>query len=265
MQRGLLLALAACGPTSMSNVDAGGDAAACTGMEFSLGERLEGNVGGGHDPSTTGDPLELWYSRTGIVATYDVEGARRANDGAPYDASIAFDYNKPGIDRDPALSADGLVLAFTSDTSGTLQPYESRRATTTESFGAPVLLPLAQAAVDNGIELSADGLTLYFADDRRDLRSVRRSDRSSPFGAASEILSQNVENPTLSSDELELYYSRADDTKTYRRTRRNREGAFDDNETEIFADALEPDLSPDGQRLYVVRSGDVYTLTRNCD
>lgn len=249
----------------MSNVDARGDGPACTGMEFTLGERLEGNVGGGHDPSATGDPLELWYSRTGIVATYDVEGARRTGAGAPYDASIAFDYNEPGIDRDPALSADDLVLAFISDASGTLQPYESRRAAVGDSFGPPVLLPLAATAVANGIELSADGLTLYFADDRRDLRAVRRADRSSPFSAASEVLAQSVENPTLSADELELYYSRADDAKTYRRTRRNRDAVFDDNETEIYAGALEPDLSPDNQRLYVVLEGNLYVLARSCD
>jgi hypothetical protein len=106
---------------------------------------------------------------------------------------------------------------------------------------------------------------MYFADDRHDLRAVHRSDRSSPFAAASEILAQNIEYPALTADELELYYSRPDSTNLFRRTRRNALAAFDDDEQTVFNDAREPDVTPDSQRLYVVLEGNIWFLTRNCD
>jgi hypothetical protein len=240
-----------------------GDVPGCAGSEFTLGERLDGVLGGGHDPAATGSALELWFSRTGIVPTYDLASAIRNSATASFDMESEFTHNSSLVDRDPSLSADGLVLVFISDRDGTLRAYESRRATATDAFAPPTSFPIN--GVDNGVELSGDGLTLYFTDDRRDLRAVHRTDRSSPFGAASEILAQNIEHPTLSADELELYYSRADTTNTFRRTRRNAQAAFDEDEKLVFNDAMEPDLAPDGQLLYVVLNGNIWSLTRNCE
>jgi hypothetical protein len=262
VNRGLLLVLAACGPTS-STVDAvTGDVPGCAGSDFTLGERLGGVLGGGHDPGAMSSALELWYSRTGIVPTYDIAIATRTSDTGTFDAESDFAHNSSAVDRDPSLSADGLVLVFISDRDATLRAYESRRASATDAFSPPSMFPIT--GVDNGVELSADGLTMYFADDRRDLRAVRRSDRNSPFGAASEILAQNVEHPTLTADELEVYYSRSDTSNLFRRTRRNPMAAFDDDEKLVFGDASEPDVTPDGQRLYVVLNGNVWFLTRSC-
>ena len=263
VRRGMLLALAACGPTPSSTVDATGDVAGCTGQDFTIGEALGGVLGGAQDPGATSNPLELWFSRTGIVPTYDLATATRASQTATFDAQADFAQNSSTIDRDPTLSADGLALVFISDRDGTLRAYESRRATTTDAFAPPTSFPIG--SVDNGVELSADGLTLYFADDRADLRSVQRADRTSPFGAASEILAQNIEYPAVSADELELFYSRPDSTNLFRRTRRNATAPFDDDEKMVFNDAREPDITPDSQRLYVVLNGNIWFLARNCN
>ena len=108
VRRGLLLALAACGPTSSSTGDAlTGDTPACSGSDFTLGERLGGVLGGGHDPGAMASGLELWYSRTGIVPTYDIAIATRASETATFDAETDFAHNSTAVDRDPALSADG--------------------------------------------------------------------------------------------------------------------------------------------------------------
>jgi Tol biopolymer transport system component len=263
VRMGILLALAACGPSSAADKDAHGDAPGCAGMDFVLGERLDGVVAGGHDPSATGSALELWFSRTGIVPTYDLAAATRGSETATFDTQVDFAQNSSAVDRDPALTADGLDLVFISDRDGTLAAYEARRASKTDAFSPATKFPIT--GVDHGVELSADGLTLYYADDRRDLRAVHRSDRNSPFGGASEILAQNIEQPTVTADELELYYSRSDSLQTFRRTRRNAMAPFDDNEKMVFADAVEADVTPDGQRLYVVLNGNVWFLSRSCN
>jgi hypothetical protein len=262
--RGLLaLTLASCGPSGAASVDALHDSPGCAGSDFTLGDRLDGVLAGGHDPGATANVRELWFSRTGIVPTYDIATATRSSDTAPFDMQADFAHSSNASDRDPSPSADGLALVFTSDRDGTLRAYESRRASTSDAFGPPVAFPIS--GVDNGVELSSDGLTLYFSDDRRDLRAVHRTDRNSPFGAASEILAQNVERPTLTADELELYYSRSDATNVFRRTRRNATAAFDDDEKLVLADAIEPDVTSDGQRLYVVLTGSIWFLARSCN
>lgn len=264
--RGLaLIALASCGPSQAGGTTADADVPGCTKSAFGAPRALDGIVGNASDPTATHDPLELWFSRSGIVPTYDIAGARRTSTTSAFETPVDFMHNSGGSDRDPAFSGDGLVLVLVSDRGGSLGVYESRRASTTAAFSAPVQLQLdIDARVDNGIELSADGLTLYVADAAGDLRAMTRPDRGAPFGRLSDVIAAGISAPSLSADERELYYVRTDSAGTYRRTRASKDGAFDGAETLVLADAVEPDLAPDGERLYV-RLADFMELTRSCD
>ena len=223
---------------------------------------LEGVIGNASDPSASADPLELWFSRTGIVPTYDIAGASRTTATAPFETTLDFPYNSTASDRDPALSGDGLSMVFISDRDGTPAPLEAVRTSKTAAFSAPAPLPID--AVDGGIDLSADGLTLYVADAGGDLRSATRASRTAPFDRSTEVLAAGIVAPAVSADELELYYARTDTIGVYRRTRASKAEPFDKDEMLVLADASDPDVSADSLRLYVKR-GDFHVLTRACD
>lgn len=226
---------------------------------------LAGIVGNASDPTANHDPLELWFSRTGIVPTYDIAGALRASTTSSFDIGIAFSHNSGATDRDPAFSGDGLTMVFISDRGGSLAIFEVRRTVTTSDFEPPVQLTLdVDARIDNGIELSADGLTLYVVDAAGDLRSMTRPDRGGAFGRLSDVLASGIISPSVSADELELFYGRTDTAGVYRRARDSKAGAFDKPETLVLADAIEPDVAPDSERLYV-KVAEFMELTRSCD
>jgi hypothetical protein len=265
VQRLVLLTLACCGPSSPGGaVDAGvdGEVPGCAGAKFANPVALEGVIGNASDPSATADPLELWFSRTGIVPTYDIAGASRTSATAPFETQLDFPFNSSASDRDPALSGDGLAMVLISDRDGSWAPIEAVRTSKTAPFSVQAGLPIA--GVDGGIDLSVDGLTLYFADAGGDLRSATRGSRTAPFERSTEVLAAGILAPALSADELELYYARSDTVGVYRRTRASKAEPFDKDEMLVLADASDPDVSADSQRLYV-KLGDFHVLTRACD
>lgn len=263
----LLAALLHAGCGSSDDRD-GGDGGAivpgCAGAPFGAAQPLDGIVGNADDPSATSDSLELWFARSGIVPTYDIEGARRASTSSAFDTPVDFTQNATASDRDPQLTADGLAIAFLSERDGGWQVYEARRSSSAAAFEAPTRIDLPTGSADGGIELSGDGLTLYITDATGDLRATTRTARGAAFGAPSGVLASGVQFPTLSADQLELYYGRTDMVGVFRRTRASTTIAFDKNETLVVADASEPDLAPDSERLYV-KLGSFAVLTRSCD
>ena len=267
VRRPLLLtvvSLAACNSSSRGEPGSDGDVPGCAAAEFANPQPLDGVVGNAEDPSATGNPLELWFARSGIVPSYDIAGARRASTSSAFDTPLDFEHNSTASDRDPQLTGDGLAMVFISDRDGGWHAYEARRASTSAAFDAPARIELPAGHVDSGIDLSADGLTLYMADGGGELRAATRSARTMAFTAAGDVLASAVQSPTLSPDELELYYTRTDAASTYRRTRASKTSAIDKDERLVVEDATEPDVVPDSERLYVKLAG-FTLLTRSCE
>ncbi len=116
--------------------------------------------------------------------------------------------NTTDAETDPALSADGLELLFSSNRAGVggYDIYRSTRASTSVEFGAPtLLLTLATADDEQAPELTSDGLTVYFRRNDDIYRAVR-SAVGQPFANVQkddELSTAFVDtNPSISADGL---------------------------------------------------------------
>jgi len=101
--------------------------------------------------------------------------------------------NSPKEDSAASISADGLVLYFSSNRaggSGSFDIYMTTRASKTDPWGPPTNLgpTVNSSAADNGCRISADGLELYFASWRAggygdgDIYVARRATVNDPWG-----------------------------------------------------------------------------------
>jgi len=120
--------------------------------------------------------------------------------------------NTPDVETDPAISADGLELFFSSDrpggpgSAGDQDLYVATRTNAALAFGAPsIVTELATAQIETAPYLTPDGLTLYFTRAGQIQRATRPS-RTSPFTSvvAEPALSSALYdvNPALSPDGL---------------------------------------------------------------
>lgn len=142
-------------------------------------------------PSLTADGLMIVFAsdRTG---SYHLMWSTRPTPadlfGAPMD--LAGTSGGTGvIDRDPALSPDGLRLMFMSmRNSGQGHLFETTRAAITDPFATPVEVTSIEAATQEaGPTLTADGLELFFTSPRGavgafDIYHATRASLAQPFG-----------------------------------------------------------------------------------
>jgi Tol biopolymer transport system component len=133
--------------------------------------------------------------------------------------------NSDQRDNFPTLSADGLILIFTSDRGSQGQPnksrlYECRRDKATGSFGKPVEIKETSETRWNSSRpfLTGDGLTLFFTSNRPggsggiDIWTTRRVHRDTPWQQPVNLggpvnTDSNEQDPGLSPDGLTLYFS----------------------------------------------------------
>jgi TolB protein len=126
----------------------------------------------------------MWFSRNrpGGPGGYDIWMSRRVGD--EWSAASPAPFNTPGRDFDPAFTADGAYVYFSSDRAGTLGGDDLYRvAVTGDGFGAIEHLgpEVNSAGNEWAAMLSPDGATLLFASDgwggagRHDLLTARRN------------------------------------------------------------------------------------------
>ena len=170
----------------------------------------------------------LWFSRNrpGGPGSHDIWMSRRTSDG--WGAAVPVSFNSPGRDFDPAYSADGKHVYFSSDRPGGLGGDDIYRvAVAGDGFGAPE--QLGPRVNSPGKEwapmLAPDGNTLLFSSDReggagkQDLYVAKR--HGSSFAAAQSLpgkLNSTADefDATFLADGRTIVYSRAADLRTDR-------------------------------------------------
>jgi Tol biopolymer transport system component len=126
--------------------------------------------------------------------------------------------NSQFSDEFPSVSADGLMLVFSSDRAnpGYEHIYVSTRSSTSSAFGAPVLVSsLTSSAVDREGYLLPAGTELYFASNRAGGAGSDDIYRSFIHGGSfqqpsdvSELSTQyEEEHPTVSGDDLTIFFA----------------------------------------------------------
>ena len=161
----LVLALVAGWPSGFAKAD------------FTFGEptMLGPNVntsGSEGTPNTTADGLELYfeYRGTGSYGNGDIYVSRRETIGDLWGQAVNLgpSVNSSAHEVAPSLSADGLVLYFTSSRSGGDDIWLTTRETRDDPWSTPVKLgpPVNVKAHEFAPCISADSLSLYFTSQR---------------------------------------------------------------------------------------------------
>lgn len=187
---------------------------------FGLGNTLPipVNISVEGTPRLASDGLTLYFysERAGGLGGRDIYSAQRASPSAAFDVVTHLtEINSAGMDHLPWVSADGLLLYFSSDRAGDLDIYRATRASTADRWRAPErVAELNTTAVDNGMTLTSDEREIVFASYRLGgsdfFRAVRAPGELS-FGAPEVLASINSDaddtDPAFSPDGTELYFS----------------------------------------------------------
>ena len=253
--------------------DGGGldTAAACTWEPWSAPAPVEGFEGGDWErsPEQRSDRLEMLFARyevvNGGVFNAQIRSATRATSAMPYAAAgVVVDLNDPSADDiEPTLSADGLLVMWSSSRTSGRRAFQVRRPALGAAFSTPVLALGLEARVIYAMDLTADGLGLYF-DDASELWFSRRSARDRPFESPVP-LGISGSGPSVSRDQLEIFYSRS--FRLFSRRRASIDEAFAD-EVEIGIQGASnygaADLSADGTELLLIVDDQLQRITRAC-
>jgi len=179
--------------------------------------------------ATEGGPIEsfdglalYFYSTRPGVGDRDIWRATRQTRNADFAAAaLVNNVNSNGLDQPSWVSADQLVLFFSSSRAGGAgreDLWVARRTSLTTDFLAPV--PVAEintAAHEGRATLTSDEISIIFPTDRAggqggiDLWSATRANASAAFGPATNLAGLNSTgddlDPHLSRDGKELYFA----------------------------------------------------------
>ena len=125
------------------------------------------------DSNRPAGPLYGPYTDDGNDNGNDIYASLLQSDGTFGAAAIVAELSTTFMDRQPAISRDGLEMYIASNRPGTLggpDLWVSTRASTSDQWSTPVNLgaPINSTAADAGPALSFDGTALYFQTVRSD-------------------------------------------------------------------------------------------------
>jgi hypothetical protein len=257
-------------PTRLLDAHVVPDGVGCSDASFSSVTELTVFTGAPEeaDPTLRADGLELWFALRVTPGEFFIKRATRATIADAFGAIEDAPFGVAGLyERDPSLTLDGLRLLFISDRAGAFTLYETTRPALDEPFGPPN--PLGGLPNVNGFDISLDGLRLYYVTQGTELWTVARPDTSSPF-ANPVMLMDGLRFPTISPDELELFYVPSSQSSGI--VRRVRARTFDDNGLPVPFDSAEepiragtnPDIAPTAATMVYTSASSVFAADRVC-
>jgi Tol biopolymer transport system component len=292
------IALSGCGRISFDSRDelrgdARGDGAAdavsCTWGPFGVPVQATALNTFSNDYGTaiSADNLRIIFDSNFNSSGYKVYEATRTNTQSMFSGVTALTAINSTVDAgNPTMTPDATALYFSSARSGQDRIYRSERTTLAQPFSAPQLLPgmLATLAPISGPSISADELTLYFNRDANDgngddIYVATRGaitdgwDTIAPVTAVNTSMAEGV--PSISSDGLELYFSRLTNGVGTDRIFVSRRASIATPfpaatqlvEIDMSSPESDPTISDDGTTLWFALYGtdaDIYSAQRTC-
>ena len=219
--------------------------------QFSADPRLE------VDAQLSADGLEIWFSTAPVFSgPYTMHHGVRETVDEPFTIAVAAFAQVDAVDA--AIDATARRLMFRERSEDAV--VEAVR----ESRGAPYELRavVGIARIGQGLDLSWDGLRLYFIDNDT-LWLAERPSLDAPF-AAPALQFSDAKFPTVSPDELEVFYNRPGmGGALFRRARPDRNAAWGAEEL-VLDEGYDPDVTPGGDTLIVSRANSLALLERAC-
>ena len=214
------------------------------------------------DPALRDDGLELFFTRNIAGAQFDIFVATRSSVNEPFGPAAPLAFDTLQAETDGQLTADGLHLFFLMNNALFEAVRERRDVPFTGAQPRTDVDP--GAAGINGYDISADALALYFSQGD-ELLVARRASVVSAFGAAS-VVGPRMDYPSISADELELFFQNPNDEMIYRVTRSSTKAMFDGAPEAVFP-GEDPEITDDGlQLLFGPPSGTGLAIAqRNCE
>ena len=261
-------------PTTVRDLEPPACSTVVFGVPMQLDEFRDGNEE--YDAQLSADGSELWLVLSTPIGGGEnrnlLHRATRGADGR-YSAPVVMDLagSNERDNTDPALTADGLRLMFrVDDTPGVL--YEGIRASA-DQFPFETVVPVLGISTEDVVtfDLTWDGLRIYVTDSDGVLSMGTRPSRDKPFGGFVQR-GTNMQYPTVSGDELEIFYRRWDDPadpapadlRLYRSERASRDAVFG-NEQVVLDNASDPDIAPTSSQLIVSIDSGLAIMKRRCD
>jgi len=165
------------------------------------------------------DELTVYFSsdRAGGVGTWDVWVATRGSTSAPFGTpSLVAGVNTTGIERHPAVTADGLTLYAFVGADPNYDLAMATRMSAPSSFGALTGIAALNTSVNDITPyVLPDGTAIYFSSNRSSSSNeqlYRVAHSSQGFESPTLVTGTNLDvanqsNPVLTPGELTLYFS----------------------------------------------------------
>jgi hypothetical protein len=278
----LLLTLTGCNevygldPTTVRDLEP----PACSTVQFGVPVQLEEFRDGAteYDAQLSADGNELWFTMDTVLPDMERRNLMyrtvRGADGTfatPATLLDLVDMNERHT-GDPAMTADGKRVIFRVDTTPSTL-YEGIREDANQIPFETIVPVLGFSTVPGGVrsfDLTWDGLRLYFTNNDGELSMGSRPSRDQPFGSFVP-LGTDYEYPTISGDELEIFYRHWDDpdieptdTRMFRRARASRSDPFGPEQL-ILDDGSDPDIAPTSSQLIVSVDAGLAIMKRRCE
>jgi hypothetical protein len=219
---------------------------------------LLGTVTG--EPTITGDLKQVFWTYQG-TPNWEIWWADRAQPSADFmnhGAAPMLDATN-GVDPDASITDDGLTIIYrVGANEGAAHLREATRTQTNMSFDAPHDLAGVATLGVTALDVSGDGLTLYY-NVGMDLRYATRANRGASFTPKGSI-GNNFPFPSISGDQLTLYYQEATTRST---TRSSTTSAFTAGQ-DVFTDPdlHEPEVTQDDTTMVIAtRAGGTIAIS----
>ncbi len=237
------------------------------------------NGGAAHNPTLTGDMLELYFDN-GL----DIYTTTRTSTDQPFGAAtLESTLSSTSLELTPELSYDGLTVYFSSDHNpgdGDTNIWMSTRTSTTDEWATPTQVSQLSSDHTNDAAAtpSANSLSIVENYDEPannvniDIYESTRTTTSAVWGTPMPLANVNSaaddDNPMLSADQLELYFdsNRAGGDQLYVATRPSTGDTFTSPTLVDQTGALEgesaPWISQDSHHLVFEHDGRFYEISR---